>query len=642
MWNHIQYCMQTTGLSGWSRPDAGFYAGRGGSSGQLGLPLVSGGSGRTGDRIGADPKIHSYKRTGVTGARYPSVDGPAYRPPSDLTSLPVVQQLMTTDYTSIHEKQRYWAKDSTGAFAMLEASAPRQPPISARIVDQFASAREPGKAGRKALGQLLKEPQRAASCEPVLSSCADRPQTSPQRELQRRLGEWARKPGLDTEAHAPKQLDIPAAPTNASPRRCASPYGRISTLRPKPRKQLPSMDEAKADREARRQFNQEVDDQLAAFTHTSPRKQQTWEKRRAQVEAQITARAVEPFSALPQEEQQTLSTAARLSEPSGALFSLDAERAVVLARGIGALDVQYGCGGQLPRCVRRVWSGHGTSALQEHRFADLDINAGCRRLIRHLLTAVEQVYPGRASGEHMPLATPSPAARRSRASVESRRSSRKAAATRAAGRRPQTQSSVRAQERAVQRYPPLEIPMQHYPLAPHPRPQLQERDMDADEDEQELRELVAVDHRDELGASRPHSRSPSPTHFGFESRSNSPMPQQEAGTAGIVTPNAAASRYTTSPVFETPSDAGGRLSPDRENFIENGTQGVDPILIGGGKFPAARPDLASMLVDEREARLRTEQRARQSIEAAQLKMKAMEDQVEALRIELSSHNQEAM
>ena len=242
----------------------------------------------------------------------------------------------------------------------------------------------------------------------------------------------------------------------------------------------------------------------------------------------------------------------------------------------------------------------------------------------------------------MPLATPSPAARRSRSSVESRRSSRKAAATRGAGRRPQTQSSVRAQERAAQRHPPLYSPMQHYPLAPHPRPQPQEQDMDGVEDEQELRELAAVEHADELGTTRPHSRSPTPTHFGLEARSSSPMPMLEAGTAGLVTPlqaNAAASRYTMSPVFETPSDSGDRLSPGRENFIADGTQDVDPILIGGGKFPASRPYLASMLIEERDARQRTEARARQSIEAAQVKMKAMEDQVAALRFELSAHQE---
>ena len=94
-----------------------------------------------------------------------------------------------------------------------------------------------------------------------------------------------------------------------------------------------------------------------------------------------------------------------------------------------------------------------------------------------------------------------------------------------------------------------------------------------------------------------------------------------------------------SPVFETPSDSGDRLSPGRENFIADGTQDVDPILIGGGKFPVSRPDLASMLIEEREARQRTEARARQSIEAAQVKMKAMEDQVAALRFELSAHQE---
>ena len=632
--------MQTTGLSGWCKPDAGFACGRGGGSSQLGLPLVSGGSSRTGDRIGADPKIHTYRRTGVTGQRYPSVDGPAYRPPSDLTSLPIVQQLTTIDYSSNHEKQRQWANDSTGVFTMLEAGAPRQPPISTRIVDQFATAREPGVV-RGPTGQVLSDPRRAASCEPVLATCAERPQTSPQKELQRRVGEWASKAGLGAKAHEPTQLDILAAPTNASPRRHGSPYGRISTLRPKPRKQLPSLDEAKADREARRQFDKDASEQLAAFTHTPGRKQETWEQLRDQVEAQITARAVEPFTALGREAQQTLSTAARLSEPSGALFSLDAERSVVLARGIGALDVQYGCGGQLPRCVRRVWSGHGTSALQAHRFADLDINDNCRRLVRHLLTAVEQIYhANRASGEHMPLTAPNTVARRTPARVGSRRSSGKATAARAADRRPQIQGSVRPED-SVQRYPPLEIPMQHlhYPLVLHPRPQLQEHDIYGDEDEQELRELAAFDHSDELGASMPQSRSSSPTQFGSERRSSSPAPQQEADAAGVVTPLqavASAGRYITSPVFETPSDAGGRLSPGREDFIDNGSSSVDPILIGGGKFPSGRPDFAAMLGAEREARLRMEQRAARSIAAAQAKMLAMESQVALLRTELRS------
>lgn len=625
--------MLTTGLSGWCKPDAGFACGRGGGSSQLGLPLVSGGSSRTGDRIGADPKIHTYRRTGVTGQQYPSVDGPAYRPPSDFTSLPIVQQLTTVDYSSIHEKRRQWANDSTGAFTMLEAGAPRQPPISTRIVDQFASAREPGVV-RGPTGQVLRDPRRAASCEPVLPTCAERPQTSPQKELQRRLGEWASKADLGAKTHEATQLDIPPAPTNASPRRHGSPYGRISTLRPKPRKQLPSLDEAKADREARRQFNRDMNEQRAAFTYTPRREQDTWEKRCDQVKAQITARAVEPFTALGREAQQTLSTAARLSEPSGALFSLDAERAVVLARGIGLLDVQYGCGGQLPRCVRRMWSGHGTSALQAHRFADLDINDDCRRLVRHLLTAVEQIYPGRASGEHMPLTAPNPVARR--APAGSHQSSGEATAARAPDRRPQTQASVRPKD-LVQRNRPLEIPMQHlhYPLVLHPRPQLQEHDIYGDEDEQELRELAAGD----LGASRPQSRSSSPTQFGPERRSSSPTPQQVAGAGGPATPlqaGASAGRYITSPVFETPSDVGGRLSPGREDFLENGTAGVEPILIGGGKFPSGRPDFPAMLAAEREARLRVEQRAAQSIAAAQAKMLAMESQVAALRSELRS------
>jgi hypothetical protein len=649
--------MQSTGLSGWARPDAGFAAGRGGGSSQLGLPLVSGDSSRTGDRIGADPRIHTYKRNGVTGQQYPSVsvDGPAFRPDSSMTALPIVQRKITaTDYSSIHEKQRFWHKDSTGAFVMMEKGAPRQPPISARIVDQFASAREPGTV-RGPSGHVLQE--RAASCEPVMST---RPQTTETQEQQRRLGEWAAKPGLDPWPHEPTQLTIAAAPTNASPRRSPSPYGRVSTLRPKPRKQLPSLLEAQADREARRQFKQDVSKQLSAFRHASPRKPEVWETRRDQVVAQITARAQEPFSALGRDEQQTLSTAGRLAEPRGALFNLDAERAVVLARGIGALDAQHGCGGQLPRCVRRVWSGHGTSALHENRFADLEINASCRRLVRHLLTAVEHAHPGRASGEHMPLAGPNRVA--SRAAVRSRRSSSRRAVASRGTVRPQTQGSLlRGQDQAMQRYPPHQIPMQHYPLAPHPRPPPQ--DWWGDEDEQELRELAATND-DERAQTSSSSRSPSPTHFDFDSRSSSPIHQH--GTSPVpVTPSAleqiSGGRYTTSPVFETPSDAGGALSPGRESQLGSsggGPAGFEAVLTGGGKFPngipkgfqkpsasasaaaAAGPNLASMLADERQARVRAETRATEGIAAAKEKMLAMEEEVAALRSELNSQQRQ--
>ena len=498
--------MQTTGMSGWARPDQGFSVGRGGGSSQLGLPLVSRGASRTG---GADPKIHSYNSRGVTGTNIASVSGPAYLPPStDGSSLPLVphsgdaRSLTATDYGSIAEKKRYWGKDqASGAFCMLEGTAPRQPPISARLVDSFASTRDPRAGPIGPTGRPLQQvPSRAASCEPAFSE--PRPFTSVVLEQWRRLGrDLAPQQGVETFPHAGKQLDIPLAPANGAPRPSVSPYGRVTTLKPRERKQLPSVGDAKADRDARRKFHQDMNAHLEAFSHASPHQHEPWMQRRDDVVAAITARAEPPFTALPHGVQQTLATAARLAERQGALFNLDAERAVVLARGIGDLDAQQGCGGQLPRAVRRIWSGHGPEALHEDTFADLDINAECRRLVNHLLSAVAHIYPGRGAAAHSPGQQSAQLQRRSSTSAASRSSiarSRQSLSRRATASPVLQQQHRRLQTTEPQRFCDATIPtpMRQFPLeAENPRASAPQDWWD-EGDKQELRELAS---RDDLG-----------------------------------------------------------------------------------------------------------------------------------------------
>ena len=248
---------KSTGLMGWARPEAGFASGRGGARQ---LPLQS--------KTNAGPSRRLFfHRTGATGEYFPAMDaGPASRPPADLTSLATVQQLTTHDYTSIHDRERSWARDSTGEFARLERDAPRQPPISARIVDQFASAREPAlPAVRERQHQ---ERARALSCEPPRTG-VDNDLTSPELleflELQRRVGDIAREPGLVAWPHAPG----PSKAVARAAARAPTEHGRIITLRPKPRSQLPSLEETNARKEARARFHAE-EGGLPEFDYSPP------------------------------------------------------------------------------------------------------------------------------------------------------------------------------------------------------------------------------------------------------------------------------------------------------------------------------------------------------------------------------------
>ena len=248
---------KSTGLMGWARPEAGFASGRGGDKQ---LPLQS--------KINAGQSARLFcHRTGATGEYFPAMDaGPASRPPADLTSLATVQQLTTHDYSSIHDRERSWARDLTGEFARLERDAPRQPPISARIVDQFASAREPAlPAVRERQHQ---ERARALSCEPPRTG-VDNDLTSPELlellELQRRVGDIAREPGLVAWPHAPG----PSKAVARAAARAPTEHGRIITLRPKPRSQLPSLEETNARKEARARFHAE-EGGLPEFDYSPP------------------------------------------------------------------------------------------------------------------------------------------------------------------------------------------------------------------------------------------------------------------------------------------------------------------------------------------------------------------------------------
>ena len=81
---------------------------------------------------------------------------------------------------------------------------------------------------------------------------------------------------------------------------------------------------------------------LLSYT-VRPRLQCELAERRLQ--AKLVERLPEPFSALGKVEQQTLTIAARLAEPAGALFNVDVERKAVLKRGIDVLDTKHRCEG---------------------------------------------------------------------------------------------------------------------------------------------------------------------------------------------------------------------------------------------------------------------------------------------------------
>ena len=103
-----------------------------------------------------------------------------------------------------------------------------------------------------------------------------------------------------------------------------------------------------------------------------PRLQCELAERRLQ--AKLVERLPEPFSALGKVEQQTLTIAARLAEPAGALFNVDVERKAVLKRGIDVLDTKHRCEGapsfffrsfaQRMRILTRGWRSQGSCPVR--------------------------------------------------------------------------------------------------------------------------------------------------------------------------------------------------------------------------------------------------------------------------------------
>jgi hypothetical protein len=95
-----------------------------------------------------------------------------------------------------------------------------------------------------------------------------------------------------------------------------------------------------------------------------------------------------PFDELALQEQTLLVTIARLADVAGALLSVDYERAVVLRRGVTALDEKYSCNGALIGAVQNIWGG-------QRNLASLYVKLSLRGTwaIWHVLDIIEATQP---------------------------------------------------------------------------------------------------------------------------------------------------------------------------------------------------------------------------------------------------------
>ena len=128
------------------------------------------------DPSSRDARVHTHIQLPTGAFRRATLDLDVKLDSDDLTGQPIKQVLTTTDYSSIRQRERLWARDTLGSWQALESTAPQLAPLrqlsATRQMLPRAQTAEPGARLRRQRAHAQPQPSSLAGLHGALAAAS--------------------------------------------------------------------------------------------------------------------------------------------------------------------------------------------------------------------------------------------------------------------------------------------------------------------------------------------------------------------------------------------------------------------------------------------------------------------------------------